>query len=283
MSLRGIAEETLRILDLGFYESAGQRVEIGDAQRTAIAGTRLLRPADLERLLALGPPERVFDRTTIAVTREKTQQAARRLVHQEGVDDVVVLNFASARNVGGGFLGGARAQEEDVVRSSGLYRCLETQPEYYAENRACSSLLYTDHIIYSPRVPFFRENDRDLLPTPFLASVITAPAPNAGAHLRAAPDGRQELEVTLRRRVAYVLATAEMSGHSTLVLGAWGGGVFRNDPVQIADSFVEHLESPRFRASFARVEFAIYDSSASLATVRAFEARARALAELRAD
>jgi uncharacterized protein (TIGR02452 family) len=274
MSLRGIAEETLRIVDAGCYDAAGQRIDIGEAQRAAVAGTRLLRPLDLERLIAEGHPENRFTRTTIAVTREKAQQAARRLAQDEGVDDPVVLNFASARNVGGGFLRGAKAQEEDVVRSSGLYRCLETQPEYYAANRGNSSLLYTDHIIYSPRVPFFREADRELLPAPFLASVITAPAPNAGEHLRALPAGHDELRITLRRRAAYVLATAEANRHSVLVLGAWGCGVFRNDPAQVADAFLAHLESPRFRSSFTRVDFAVFDPSPGLATFCAFEARA---------
>jgi uncharacterized protein (TIGR02452 family) len=86
----------------------------------------------------------------------KPSEQTPRLVQEEGVDDPVVLNFASARNVGGGFLNGARAQEEDLARSCGLFRCLETQPEYYEVNRRTASLLYTDHIIYSPRVPWFR-------------------------------------------------------------------------------------------------------------------------------
>src|SRR5262249_60941792 len=104
--------------------------------------------------------------------------AARRLYEDEGEQNAVALNFASARNPGGGFLGGAKAQEEDLARRSALYACLLTQRPYYDANRAERSLLYTDHIIYSPSVPFFRDRALDLVESPFCASIITAPAPN---------------------------------------------------------------------------------------------------------
>ena len=34
-----------------------------------------------------------------------------------------------------------------------------------------------------------------------------------------------------------VLAVARDQGHRALVLGAWGCGVFRNDPAQVAAAF----------------------------------------------
>ena len=93
---------------------------------------------------------------TIEVTAETTQHAARRLVESESVADLVLLNFASARNAGGGFINGAKAQEEDLCRCSGLYQCLISQRGYYDANRKQESALYTDHLIYSPNVPWFR-------------------------------------------------------------------------------------------------------------------------------
>jgi uncharacterized protein (TIGR02452 family) len=86
-SLRNLAEETLGILDAGFYEVEGKRIEIGEAQRAAAEGTRLFRPAELEQLVAGGPRERALVHTKIAVTREKTQAAARRLAEAEGLDE----------------------------------------------------------------------------------------------------------------------------------------------------------------------------------------------------
>lgn len=114
----------------------------------------------------------------VEVTGETTQVAARRLVQDEGCADLSLLNYASARNPGGGFINGAKAQEEDVARCSGLYPCVVTQLDaYYAINRAQRSLLYTHHLIYSPGVPFFRTRSRDLLAKAFEAAVITAPPP----------------------------------------------------------------------------------------------------------
>jgi len=42
--------------------------------------------------------------------------------------------------------------------------------------------LYTDGMIFSPAVPVFRDdvNNYQLLPEPYAAGIITAPAPNAG-------------------------------------------------------------------------------------------------------
>ncbi len=252
MSLKGVAKETLKILEAGAYSApSGRRVRIGAAQRAAEAGTVLYRPDQLRALLRLagasvGAPE-------ITVTEEQTQDAARRL----SGENVALLNFASARNPGGGFIRGARAQEEDLARCSGLYSCLQRQMAYYQANRGQSSLLYTDHMIYSPAVPFFRVRSRDLLEEAFTASIITAPAPNAGALLRKRPGAGEQLAEALRRRAGMVLALARDQGHRTLVLGAWGCGVFANQPQQVADAFGAWLEGAVFVGCFDRVVFAI--------------------------
>jgi uncharacterized protein (TIGR02452 family) len=269
-----IARETLEVQDRGSYRTAAGTLEIGAAQRAAVAGTRLFRPAELASLLTSGAPGSAGQfEPTFAVTAERTQDAARRLVEEEGAADLVLLNFASARNVGGGFLNGARAQEEDLARSSGLYRCLETQPEYYDVNRRTSSLLYTDHIIYSPGVPWFRAGSREFLERPFCAAVITAPAPNAGQYLRRDDASQSELMSTLVRRAGYVLAVAEARAHRTLLLGAWGCGVFRNRPQDVAEAFMSQLEQTRFRHSFRRIEFAVYDPAPGQPNLTAFRQR----------
>jgi uncharacterized protein (TIGR02452 family) len=273
MSLKETATQTLQILNDGYFLAPdGRRVDIEPALTNAVAGTKLYTP---ERASALRqrPNAAPSHQLSLEVTDETTQIAARRLVESESVTDLVLLNFASARNHGGGFINGAKAQEEDLCRCSGLYQCLLSQSTYYEANRACESALYTDHLIYSPNVPWFRTRSRDQPNTLFLASVITAPAPNAGVVLTKELRPLSDVEATLRKRAGLVLAVAADNGHRTILLGAWGCGVFQNDPGLVADAFGTWIESSSFARAFDRVVFAIYDRSKEQATVAAFRQR----------
>ncbi len=273
MSLKDIAKETLDILERGgFVSPSGKTIDFAIEQKIAEDGTKLYRPESVERLMQ-DTSDCKRAKYSIEVTDETTQIAAYRLVTIEGCQDLVLLNYASARNPSGGFINGAKAQEEDLARCSGLYLCQLRQPAYYEENRLHDSLLYTDHLIYSPKVPWFRKRSRELLDEFFLASVITAPAPNAGQLLRRDPNAQAEIESVLRRRAGYVLAVARNNGHRSLLLGAWGCGVFCNDASMVADAFGQWLESPQFLGCFDRVIFAIYDSSKHKDTLHAFQSR----------
>jgi uncharacterized protein (TIGR02452 family) len=53
-----------------------------------------------------------------------------------------------------------------------------------------------------------------------------------------------------------VLAVAAHHGVERLVLGAWGAGVFGNDPVMVADAFGALLEGEH-AGVFAEVVFAV--------------------------
>lgn len=92
-----------------------------------------------------------------------------------------------------------------------------------------------------------------------LASVITGPAPNAGEVLRREPEAGLAIEAALRHRAGLVLALARERGHRSLLLGGWGCGVFRNDPVMVADAFGNGLESETFGGAFDHVAFAVFD------------------------
>ena len=268
MSLAGVAKETVAIVERGTYTCpSGQTVEIRAEVEAAIAGTVLHRPEDFDngevpRPSGGGRPP------TIEVWADSTGGAARRLAAD---GPVAALNFASAKNPGGGFMGGAKAQEEDLARCSALYHCVRTQRAYYDVHRADSSMLYTDHMIYSPAVPFFRDERLELLPAPFLVSVITSPAPNAGEHLRRDARGHAAISAALTRRAERVLRVFARHGQRVLVLGAWGCGVFRNDPAEVAAAFNNWLHAPEYLGAFDRVVFAIYERSRDQPTVRAFQ------------
>ena len=105
----------------------GTKVSIEAAQEAARNGTRLYLPDDFDHLWSALSPVNASNRVT--VESATTLEAARRLRGE--YDRVALLNFASAKNPGGGFLGNARAQEESLARASGLYTCLLTQPGHY--------------------------------------------------------------------------------------------------------------------------------------------------------
>ncbi|MFO0760669.1 MAG: TIGR02452 family protein [Byssovorax sp.] len=255
MSIHGSAQEILDVVRDGRYMSAsGAWVDIRAAQAAAEEGAELFCPGDFDAL-EVTPTEGARP-PRIEVIDATTSGAAQALSAEPG--GVVLLNFASARNPGGGFLGGARAQEEEVCRCSGLYATLIKQPRYYEANRAQRSALYTDHVIYSPGVPFFRVSAKDAwLDAPFLASVITAPAPNAGAILQNDRASFEKIPETFSRRWKHVLLVAAARRHRTVLLGAWGCGAFRNDPVIAADTVAAWLRGPAFAGCFDRVVFAI--------------------------
>ncbi|BBH68147.1 TIGR02452 family protein [Actinoplanes sp. OR16] len=243
--MRGMAKETLAVIRSGRLDGADITADI----ERAVRGTRLILPGDelpAARSVAKRP---AAEPPVVEVTGESTLAAAARL------GDPVCLNFASARNPGGGFLNGAQAQEESLARSSALYPCLLEAGEFYAHHRAERSLLYTDRVIYAPRVPVFRDDRGRLLPTAYPVSFLTAAAPNRSMIVRNQPELLPQVPGELARRAARVLRVAAAFGHTEIVLGAWGCGVFGNDPGEVADAFAEALrETP-----FARVVFAILD------------------------
>ena len=273
--LARIAAETVQILEGGSYvsPSSGRPVDVGEAVARSVAGTVLVRPGDWPVILRaarqVGANEASRGRPPHAeVTEESTLAACRRLV--AGGANVIALNFASAKNPGGGFLGGSRAQEESLARSSGLYASLLAAPEYYETNRACGTSFYTDHLIYSPGVPVFRDDATGaLLDDPYEVAFATMPAVNVSALPNAGRGHGQKVERTMAARIEYVLATAARHGHERLVLGAWGCGVFRIDPAMIARLFADALRTP-LASAFRHVTFAILDSAPGQPVLAAF-------------
>ncbi|MFC9895548.1 TIGR02452 family protein [Nocardia sp. NPDC127579] len=198
---------------------------------------------------------------------EGSIEAARRLF-DDGGRSVGVLNFASARNPGGGYLRGARAQEEDLCRSALLYRCLLEAPDYYAAHRSSKDLRYSHRVIFAPAVPVIRDERGELLAEPYPVSFLTSPAPNAG-QLRLRSDAPVSVRAELDERAERVLAVAVRHGVRELVLGAWGCGVFRNDPAEVAAAFQAALQV--YGAAFDRVVFAVWGRAAVTPNRTAFE------------
>lgn len=243
-----LAKETIEICKQKKYTSVnGKQVDISSALDLALEGTILYKENLPGKDYRDGVPP------VVEVTNETTAVAGARLIKQ-GKTDTVILNFASARNQGGGFLSGAIAQEEDLCRASGLYPCLKSKPIFYNENIMCDDLFYTDNVIYSPNVPFFRNEHNLLLDDPFTLSVISAPAPNVRSMEQIDGD---KLSTVIANRTLKILEIAEAHGHKTIILGAWGCGAFGNNPSIVASIFMAGI---MLVPSFEHVCFAVYDT-----------------------
>ena len=211
------------------------------------------------------------------VLQGTTIEAIQRL-HRKKKEKICVLNFASAKKPGGGFINGAIAQEESLARSSGLYQSLVQFPEFYAGNQAP---FYSDKMIYSPNVPFFKDDKGMNLSEPILASVITCAAPNltglSGDEFAVYVGWKRdaniekklhsELRDTFIHRIYNILKLARDKREENIVLGAWGCGVFKNDPKLVSQYFKDVIASD-FMGRFESIEFAIYDPTGNI--IKAF-------------
>ncbi|MFJ9741958.1 TIGR02452 family protein [Streptomyces sp. NPDC101166] len=278
--LRGIARETEEIVAAGSYRASdGREVTLAAAVEAARAGTRMTGPGPVplpaSALTAAGAP-----RPLVEVTGESSLQAACRLADgADGADkadgtgaSVAVLDFASARNPGGGYLNGAQAQEEALCRASALHTCLLQARGFYDHHRAHRDPFYSDRVIHAPAVPVFRDDRGRLLDAPRAVGFLAAAAPNAGVVQRTEPERAGELPGALAVRAERVLETAAAYGYDRLVLGAWGCGVFRNDPARVAAAFRTLLgPGGRFERAFGHVVFAVLDRTPGQRVLGAFD------------
>jgi uncharacterized protein (TIGR02452 family) len=234
------------VAETGVYcDAEGRRVDWRNAVARARAAKCSLPP---DAQLPDGGSAR-FPRTRVQVANETTLVAARRL--KDAGERVLGLNFANGIHPGGGFFGGARAQEEVLCRSSPLYATLQGDPMYAAHQRRPQPDS-TDWAILSPDVPVFRDQGT-ALDAPWMLSVLTCAAPYAPAL------GQPRAGDLLQARIRRVLAIARAYGYSALVLGVWGCGAFGNAPERTAWDFKTALAEQA--EAFAEVVFAISDWS----------------------
>lgn len=245
---RALGQSAVEAAQSGIYRTRlGEEVAWSNAIRTACAA-KVSIPPDTP---LPADPRQAVTQTTVQVTNETTLQAARRLTDR-GLRPLA-LNFANGISPGGGFLNGARAQEEVLCRSSGLFLTLVDDPMYEAHRRRPRPDS-TDWAILSPDVPVFRNDAGTELADPWLLSFITCAAPVATR------VGQHESADLLQQRIHRVLDIARSYGYATLVLGAWGCGAFGNDPSRAARDFRSALIND-FPDAFSEIVFAITDWS----------------------
>lgn len=101
---------------------------------------------------------------------------------------------------------------------------------YYEPNKKLlNRALYTDRALYTPDVVF--ENDECTVK----ADIITCAAPNKYAAQKYQKVSDEENEKVLINRLLFIRDIVADQGVDTLILGAFGCGVFGQDPRQVAE------------------------------------------------
>ncbi|CAI7623865.1 unnamed protein product [Penicillium glandicola] len=173
---------------------------------------------------------------------------------------VCVLNFANAYFPGGGWLGGSRAQEEQLCYRSTLIDTLHTH-FYPMQDLEC---------VYSPHVIVFRNNadnrysfmsEDDKLHLNPAVSVVSMAARN---HPKLSPDKSKYKDIghrhLMKSKMRLILRTAAHNNHRRLVLGAIGCGAFGHPTQQVADCWKEILLKKEFKGWFELIHFVIRDA-----------------------
>jgi len=177
-----------------------------------------------------------------------------------------VLNFANNHSVGGAPFS-AGAQEESLCRCSTLYPCLEAMnvPFYKKHSHQYDAKeigpMGNDDLIYTPDVVVFKTDERTDPVYPkmmkpnewYKVDVITSAAPEL-FKMNHKPSNYEEI---ITSRIKKILDVAAKEKVEILILGAWGCGAFKNDPVVVSRTFYSLLKNYNFEV----VEFALASNS----------------------
>lgn len=202
------------------------------------------------------PVQVKYETTKVSVFKNDVCVCAKAATaHADAGDKVCVLDFASYRNPGGGFLKGAVAQEESLCGMSGLFPILNNQKDIYERRLLLDNFdtVYNDDMFYCQDVPFM-VNSSNM----FNVDVIVAAAPNKSNSKVRKIFSSDEVTAILRQRMELVYLIPYLFGANTLLLGAWGCGVFGNDVEAVAKHW-NFLSKDRYNGLYKTVIHPVLD------------------------
>ncbi len=168
-----------------------------------------------------------------------------------GEGRTAILNFASYKHPGGGYIDGKWAQEESLCNESILYEVLSRHQDFYDWNlEHLNRALYQNRALYSPDVVFEHKGEKKLF------DVITCAAPNASAFLKYNQENG-EVEQTIEARIMFLKFIVEAAEEpiDTLIFGAFGCGVFGCDATLVAQMFKKYFET----STVKKIVYAVLD------------------------
>ena len=166
---------------------------------------------------------------------------------------VCVLNFASYKNPGGMFLNGSSAQEESLCHESFLFNVLKEKTHYYEYNKKhLNRGMYLNRALYTPNV-LFQHNGQEKF-----VDVLTCASPNYSVALNYGNFSEEENDSALVSRINFVKNILADNNVEVAVLGAFGCGVFKQNPARVAQLWKEN-GLPVNEAIFAIIDKSTYE------------------------
>ena len=268
-----ISRDELRASNVKVFEDTMDRIrrdkDLRNASERNKSETEYIAPDEKMKM----PREKYEKDAEIKVSGKRTAEA----LYGYREKHAALLNFASAWSPGGGVRKGSGAQEESLCRISTLYPALaynEKAKPYYDYHHSLSGYDYSDAMLFTPRVVFFKSDET--IPEPLErekwkeADVITAPAPNIKKEGWAYMKEERKAEITniFRRRIRRIFSLAADKNAEVLILGAFGCGAFGNSPTAVASVFKEVI--PEFAKCFETIEFAVFTTPGNDENYRVF-------------
>lgn len=239
------ANELLAVLATGAYAFGRYMVKIPEYENA-----KYYNYTELGGLSCVDYSPKHIDDMNISLVNKSTVD----VVISEGMHSdskIGVLNFASAMNPGGGFIKGAMAQEEALCQASTLYPQLKSS-KMYTDNRSVQISGYYNHSMNVSDTYFIRDSEYRYIEKPIKATVITSAAVNIN---RLDTIDKQVIKEVMHQRMEEIIKMFVRYECKTLILGAFGCGVFGNNPYDIAEIWMELLE--KYGAHFEKVIFAV--------------------------
>ena len=254
---KNIANETLEIINKGFYINSNRcRIDVRKEIHKSIEETMLYELDNSEEV----NKSKMDKFSNIEIIEGSIIDEIIKIRNKIDDGNIIALNFASAKNPGGGFLNGAMAQEESIARASTLYPCLIKENEFYNYHKKNNNPLYSDKIIYSPNVLIIRNDEGELLEKPVKCSFITSSAVNARVALKRGIT-REQIYSVMENRIDKIIQLSILKKADVMVLGAFGCGVFGNDADDIAKIFYKKICSRYEELKDVKICFVIYDKT----------------------
>ncbi|KAF4344130.1 mitochondrial chaperone BCS1 [Fusarium beomiforme] len=262
-ALAAIARETRDVLPGILVQLPN--IDAGRSEKLEIHQLPELKPAECPRRTPSG-------KAPVRIVNDDSFNAAINLGDLKGLASgrVAVLNMASHVSPGGGWLKGARAQEEALCYRSSLYLSLHRR--YYPWRQRMG--IYTPDVViirsdqetgHKLLMPNIQAQKLPVVSVLSIAALRTPPVRNITLNTAKGPVSSTTYANPADRsltklKMRLCLRMAARRNHGLLVLGALGCGAFRNPPKEVARCWLEVLREPEFQGGWwEEIWFAVYD------------------------